>query len=223
MLQAGRSRVRVPMKWIFFNLPNPSSLTMAMGSTQPLNRNEYQGSSWRIKGGQRVTLTNLPPSVSRFSRQNVGASTSHKPMGLHGLLHGELYLFLPYIYVCVCLYELRSIFWCAIYVHKIYLSMCADVVWLFRTLTRCSAAVTTVRHCVWQNVAYIQAAICYGPVGSVPTRCAWIIRVVYINILDLLRNSICMHNIKQSFTMVMPNRYLVAYNILTMLAKFSFR
>jgi hypothetical protein len=36
MLQAGRSRVRVPMKWIFFNLPNLSSCNMALGSTQPL-------------------------------------------------------------------------------------------------------------------------------------------------------------------------------------------
>jgi hypothetical protein len=37
MLQAGRSRVRFPMRSLdFFNLPNPSSLTMALGSTQPL-------------------------------------------------------------------------------------------------------------------------------------------------------------------------------------------
>jgi hypothetical protein len=36
MLQAGRSRVRVPMRWIFCNLPNLSSSTMALGSTQPL-------------------------------------------------------------------------------------------------------------------------------------------------------------------------------------------
>jgi hypothetical protein len=36
MLQAGRSRDRVPMRWIFPNLPNPSGLTMALGSTQPL-------------------------------------------------------------------------------------------------------------------------------------------------------------------------------------------
>jgi hypothetical protein len=36
MLQAGRSRVRVPMRWIFFNCPNSSSCTMALGSTQPL-------------------------------------------------------------------------------------------------------------------------------------------------------------------------------------------
>jgi hypothetical protein len=36
MPQAGRSRVRVPMMWIFFNLPNPSSRTMVLGPTQPL-------------------------------------------------------------------------------------------------------------------------------------------------------------------------------------------
>jgi hypothetical protein len=37
MLLAGRSRVRVPMRWIFFfNLPNSSCRTMALGSTQPL-------------------------------------------------------------------------------------------------------------------------------------------------------------------------------------------
>jgi hypothetical protein len=28
------------------------------------------------------------PSVSRLSRENVRASTSHNPMGLHGLLQG---------------------------------------------------------------------------------------------------------------------------------------
>jgi hypothetical protein len=44
MLQTGRSRVRVPMRWIFFNLPNPSNRTMALGLTPPLNRNEYQDS-----------------------------------------------------------------------------------------------------------------------------------------------------------------------------------
>jgi hypothetical protein len=36
MLQAGRSLDQIPMRWIFFNLPNPSSSTMALGSTQPL-------------------------------------------------------------------------------------------------------------------------------------------------------------------------------------------
>jgi hypothetical protein len=59
---------------------------MALGSTQPLNRNEYQESSWGVKGGRHVVLTTLPPSLSRLSRQNVGASTSYTPIGLHSLL-----------------------------------------------------------------------------------------------------------------------------------------
>jgi hypothetical protein len=36
MLQAGRSLVPVPNEVKFFNLLNPSSCTMALGSTQPL-------------------------------------------------------------------------------------------------------------------------------------------------------------------------------------------
>jgi hypothetical protein len=54
-------------------------------------RNEYQESSWGVKGGQRIGMTTSPPSVRRLSKQNVGASTSHNPMGLHGLLQGYLF------------------------------------------------------------------------------------------------------------------------------------
>jgi hypothetical protein len=47
MLQARRSPVRVPDEVDFFNLPNPSSRTMALVSTQPLtemsNRNLLGG------------------------------------------------------------------------------------------------------------------------------------------------------------------------------------
>jgi hypothetical protein len=74
----------------FFNLPNPSSRTMALGSTQPLTEMRiFLG----VKGGQHVRLTSLPPSASQLSRENVGASTSHNRMGLHGLLQGYLYFF----------------------------------------------------------------------------------------------------------------------------------
>jgi hypothetical protein len=50
------------------------------------NRNEYKVFSCGVKSGRRVSLTTLPPSVSRLSRENVGASMSHNLMGLHGLL-----------------------------------------------------------------------------------------------------------------------------------------
>jgi hypothetical protein len=44
-----------------------------------------------VKSGRRVGLTTLPPSVSRMS-EIVGASTSRKPKGLHGL-HGNNFTF----------------------------------------------------------------------------------------------------------------------------------
>jgi hypothetical protein len=47
-LQAGRSRDRIPDEVYFFNLPNPSSRTMALGSTQPL----IEMSTRNIPGGK---------------------------------------------------------------------------------------------------------------------------------------------------------------------------
>jgi hypothetical protein len=54
----------------FFNWPNPSSRTTALGSTQPLTEMSTR-------------------SLSRGKmRQACKASTSHNPMGLHGLSQG---------------------------------------------------------------------------------------------------------------------------------------
>jgi hypothetical protein len=43
---------------------NPSSRTMALGSTQPLTGMSTRNLSWGVKGDRRVRLTTLLPSVS---------------------------------------------------------------------------------------------------------------------------------------------------------------
>jgi hypothetical protein len=48
MLQAGRSPVRIPDNVHFFNLPNRSSRTMALGSTQSL----IEMSTRNLRGGK---------------------------------------------------------------------------------------------------------------------------------------------------------------------------
>jgi hypothetical protein len=86
MLQAGKSPVRVPDEVDFSKLPNPSSPTMALGSTQPLT----EMSTRNLPGGKKRPASradNLAPSMSRMS-EIVGASTSRNPKGLHGLLQG---------------------------------------------------------------------------------------------------------------------------------------
>jgi hypothetical protein len=66
MLQAGRSPVRVPDEVDFFNLPNPSSHTMALGLTQPLaemsTRNLPGGKNWPLRKADNLA-TICEPNV----------------------------------------------------------------------------------------------------------------------------------------------------------------
>jgi hypothetical protein len=84
MLRASRSQVRVPMRplFVFFNSPNPSIRTVTLGSSQPLTemstRNLPRGTGWPARMTDNLTAI----------RENVAASTSHNPMGLHGMLQG---------------------------------------------------------------------------------------------------------------------------------------
>jgi hypothetical protein len=66
MLQAGGSLVQVPGDVDFFNLPNPSSHTMALGSAQPLTemstRNLPGGKKWLARKADNLT-TICEPNV----------------------------------------------------------------------------------------------------------------------------------------------------------------
>jgi hypothetical protein len=73
----------------FFNLPNTSSRIMALGSTQPLR----EMSTRNIPGGKERLADNITAICEPIDKM-WKASTSHNPMGLHGLLQGQLYLYL---------------------------------------------------------------------------------------------------------------------------------
>jgi hypothetical protein len=105
MLQAGRLRVRFPMRPLdLFNCPNRSTRTMVLPSTQRLTemntRNLPGGKGWLVF---RADLTAICDCLG-----NVEASKSHNPTGLHGLLQGHLYLFLINKKVCVLLVSGRN-------------------------------------------------------------------------------------------------------------------
>jgi hypothetical protein len=59
MLHAGKSRVRFPMSFLFFNLPTPSSNIMDLDSAS--NRNEYQDDT-------SCSATHEPPNTSCNSK-----------------------------------------------------------------------------------------------------------------------------------------------------------
>jgi hypothetical protein len=90
----------------FFNSPNPSSHHYGPGVYSASNRNEYQDSSWGVKGGGSIRLTTSLPSLNRMSG-NIRASTSHSSKGLRGLYRDSFtfhYIFLKLRYVSLYIY-----------------------------------------------------------------------------------------------------------------------
>jgi hypothetical protein len=66
----------------FFNWPNPFSSNVVLGSTQPLTE-----MNTRNRPGGKGCPTRKADNLTAIC-ENVGGSTSHNPMGLHGLLQG---------------------------------------------------------------------------------------------------------------------------------------
>jgi hypothetical protein len=90
-----RAKGSIPYQVIrFFNIINVSGRTMALGSTQLLTqillstRNVPESGR---KGGRCLRLASRPLKADFL--ENVGVSTSHNRLGIHGLLQRELYLF----------------------------------------------------------------------------------------------------------------------------------
>jgi hypothetical protein len=72
---------------------------MALGPTQPLT----EMSTRNLPGGKgrpARTADNLTAICEPIAYKNVGASTSHNPMGLHGLLHDSFILASSVLIVC---------------------------------------------------------------------------------------------------------------------------
>jgi hypothetical protein len=104
MLQAGRSRVRVPMRWIFSSF-QPH---YGPGVDSASNRNEYQESYSAVEGGRRVRRTTLPPSVSWLSTKcgNLDVSQPYGPpwpvtgIALHYLTYNNSHVWYCMRFVC---------------------------------------------------------------------------------------------------------------------------
>jgi hypothetical protein len=98
VLQAGGSRVRFQMWSLDVSIVLILLAALWSWSRLSLQQKWVSRIFLGVKGGRRVKLTPSPRHLWDDCLENVGASTSHNSMGLHGLLQGQLYL--SSLYIC---------------------------------------------------------------------------------------------------------------------------
>jgi hypothetical protein len=110
--------------WIFFDLPNPSSRTMAVGFTKPLTEMSTRNIPGGVKSSQCIRPTTSPPFMSRLSRKREILNVSEPcrpPRTFTGIalcfyfVSDEWSLICSYIYFICVLWGYRSVtffHWC---------------------------------------------------------------------------------------------------------------